>query len=236
MAVPKSSWLCCHSCPLWAPRDQYEVLDLFFLPVWSCSLSVCSPLSFHQGIGAVISSRPTSSHPHDPLHSEKKEGNSSLTQNLWTVRLSEGLPMNCVLQRENKTRARFIGLQSCHQRSPSQHPQPKPHRPSSLLSPAASARLATLKPDRLLLQREQEKGTLSPGFTTWASSLAKSTWHTHQAFKSPPHPAAQGTVPVWAGSVNSVRPTENRAPAKEKRSVCVRIDLQVRWDAMCSES
>lgn len=165
---------CCHSCPLWVLRDHYEVLDLFLLPGWNCSLSAWSPLSFQQGIKAVISSRPTCSHPRDPLHSEKNQGNYSLTQNLWTVRLSEGLLMNCVLQRKSKTHAHFICLQSCNRSSPWQRPWPEPRCPSPPLSPLPEqlhqARLAAPKPDCLLLQGGQERHSdsciLNLGFLT----------------------------------------------------------------------
>lgn len=62
--VHKSPWL-------WVLRDQNEVLNLLFLPVWNCSLSACFLLPFQKGILGVISSWPNCSHSLDPLHSEK---------------------------------------------------------------------------------------------------------------------------------------------------------------------
>lgn len=144
--------------------------------------------------------------------------------------------MNCVLQKKRRTHAHFICLQSCNRSRPWQHPGPETHCAPPLLSPAEQLHRTCLpapKPDCLLL-RGNRKGTLipdsPPGPPRLPNTPDRPTSHPR------PHLARLLKGQSLCEQVQLVRSTENCVPPKEKRSTCIRIDLQAHWDATYNES
>ena len=160
MAIPKSSWLSVVTavpCEFSETSMRSWTFSFFQFGIAVSQLGLLCLSSKASGLQYPLD-QPVLTHM---IHCIQKKTGQFFPDPEFVNSKTEGLPMNCVLQRKSKTHVCFIWLQSCNWSSPSQCLQPKPHCPSPLLSPLPEqlhqACLAAPKRDCLLLQGGQER-------------------------------------------------------------------------------